>query len=173
MPSIRFSPTANLLVWTDVDGSLARWFGPIPSTHTHPAKQPSSIASKMSNTRIVSHQDQKRLNGIFDGVGEDLGADDEDFKDKMAIDHEDADMYDDGWVIDDDDELGNAARFRTGPNVAIDRDETGPREMGKCVTSGIYLALTYLLDNSSQCHESPTRLSARFHPIPEQEKISR
>lgn len=68
---------------------------------------------------------------MFDEVGENLGGVGGDLKDKMALDNDGGDMYDDGWVIDDDDEPGNAAPYRVGQNEAMDQDERGPREMGK------------------------------------------
>lgn len=68
---------------------------------------------------------------MFDHVGEDLGAADEDILDKMALDNAHGDAYDDGWVIEDEDELGNAAPYRVGANQVMDGDETGLKEMGE------------------------------------------
>jgi hypothetical protein len=85
----------------------------------------------MSKAKIISHEGQNHLNDMFDDVGEDLGAADDDLKDKMALDNEGGIMYDDSWVIDDDDEPGNAAPYRVGQNEAVDQSERGPREMGK------------------------------------------
>lgn len=173
IPAIRFSPTANLLAWTDVDGSLTRWVGPIPSTHAHPSRQPSSIISKTSKPKVVSHEDQKHLNDMFD-AGEDLGAADEDLKDKMALGNEDGDVYDDGWVIDDEDEPGNGVLYRAGQNEGMDHDETGPREMGKCAISGRgpHANEGHSSCNISQCYQGPTSVSTGFDTVPKQEKIS-
>lgn len=75
---------------------------------------------------------QKDLDQMFADIGEeDLGQDDVDAIDKMAVDKE-SDIYDDGWVIDDDDEPGGAAAYKN-PNAPVDHDGQGMREMGSCM----------------------------------------
>lgn len=60
----------------------------------------------------------------------DLGQDDQDALDKMAVDDEDGDIYNDGWVIDDDDEPGGVSAYKANPNGIVDDDGRGMREMG-------------------------------------------
>lgn len=102
---IAFSPTDNLLAWTDIEGTLTRWPNPIPSSHPHPSKQPSSLTSTKAAQANLAKKDLDRMFAEADG-DVDLGQDDQDALDKMAVDDEDGDIYNDGWVIDDDDEPG-------------------------------------------------------------------
>lgn len=111
---------------------------------------------------------------MFDDVGEDLGAADEDLKDKMALDNEDGDMYDDGWVIDDEEEPGNVSHS-VGRMGGTNQDETGPREMGVyAILPGVHPLLNlHHIHRISQRHESTAGIPTRFYSFPKQEKLPR
>jgi len=111
---------------------------------------------------------------MFDDVGEDLGAVDEDLKDKMVLDNEDGDMYDDGWVIDDDEEPGNVSH-KVGRKGEMNQDETGPREMGEyAILRGVHPLLSvHHIHRISQRHESTAGIPTRLDSVPKQEKIPR
>lgn len=130
MPHISFSPTDNLLAWTDIEGTLTRWPNPIPSSYPHPAKQLSRAASSKIAQAQLARTDLDKMFADVD-IDEDLGEDDQDAIDKMAVDNETAGVYDDDWVIDDDGEPGAAAAYKTDLNGPLEHDGHGTREMGK------------------------------------------
>ena len=114
IPSLRFSPIANHLAWTDVEGSLIRWADPIPSSHTSPVKEIDVTA----NSKSANGQSKSTINydDLFDDIGDEVA-------DRVGLEDE----YRDDWIIDD--ELGEGyKKDMLGP---IDHGPRGLREMGE------------------------------------------
>jgi len=99
---LAFSPTQNLLAWSDTDGNLYRWNTPIPSSHSDPVRKP------LGKDGIL--KEAKEDKDAMDGVGE------EDYGD-------DVNLEDDEWIIDD---LNGQGGFTEDKKVGF------AREMGEC-----------------------------------------
>jgi chromosome transmission fidelity protein 4 len=138
--ALSFSPTANYLAWTDIEGTLTRWSDPIPSTHPHPSKQAGASSTSKGTSSKPTGLSSKELDEMF---GENLGDDAVDAMEEMALD---AQGYQDDWIDDDvdvlDDDLGAGAGYLTADglersrNVGLEGDEGGLREMGMSLPSG-------------------------------------
>ncbi|KAF8588697.1 hypothetical protein K439DRAFT_1651834 [Ramaria rubella] len=86
---LAFSPTQNLLAWTDTDGTLTRWPDPIPATAPDPIKSQltsSSVGIPLKKTSDpLSFDDdndastKKGHDGLEDEVGHNYGVDDDDW----------------------------------------------------------------------------------------------
>lgn len=114
IPSLRFSPIANHLAWTDVEGSLVRWVDPIPSSHPSPVKEVDVTA----NPKTANGQSKGIINydDLFDDIGDEVA-------DGVALEDE----YRDDWIIDDEPGEGYK-KDMPGP---IDHGPRGLREMGE------------------------------------------
>lgn len=115
---IAFSPTTNLLAWTNYDGSLYRWSEPIPSTSPDPVKSTSTTF----DTRKIQRQATPTLFGddITGGVNPQAPDNDED---AAAMDVFD----DDNWILDD---IGNGMEDDE-PVVGTKASNGFVKEMGK------------------------------------------
>ncbi|KAG1751494.1 WD40 repeat-like protein [Suillus paluster] len=81
---IAFSPTENLLAWTDTDGVLSRWRDAIPDSSPDPVRQTAASSAQGTTTK------RKSTPPLW---GE-----------EADVDAEGGDPYGDDWIIDD---LGN------------------------------------------------------------------
>lgn len=163
---ITFSPTDNLLAWTDVEGVVSRWPSPIPSTHPPPAKTGSAKAQ-------AAHKELDKLFADVD-IDEDLGAADQDALDKMAVDAEVGDGYDDGWIIDDDEAPGGSTSYRPKLPAALDHDGLGVREMGASVILQDWsINFSNFARSSSQRDQGSTTIPVRFYTFREPETLPR
>ncbi|CCM06867.1 uncharacterized protein FIBRA_09175 [Fibroporia radiculosa] len=85
-----FSPSQNLLAWTDVEGVLTRWPGAIPASAPDPVK-----ASIGSGTATVPVK-RKATSSLFDDDVDAAKGDGVDLDDGMA-----AEFDNDDWILDD------------------------------------------------------------------------
>ncbi|KZT29190.1 hypothetical protein NEOLEDRAFT_1057404 [Neolentinus lepideus HHB14362 ss-1] len=84
-----WSPTQNLLAWTDTDGLLTRWPKPIPPTSPDPVKH-SAVAS-VTTVPV----ERKTTSSLFDdGVGANKDKDKDDTEPEIDLDNDD-------WILDD------------------------------------------------------------------------
>jgi len=105
---LAFSPSQNLLAWTDSEGILTWWKEPVPSDSPHPVKQ--SVAAEIpANVKATSTPRGD------DGNGNAIGASS---KNAHAGLNDDGNQYDDDWIIDD---LGDGM---------VDEPEEGRRKRG-------------------------------------------
>ena len=94
---LAFSPSQNLLAWTDLEGTFTRWPEPIPASAPDPVK-PSAAASvtgapkKRGRTPTLFDEEADRE---VARVGKDAG-DDVDMDEELA-----AALDDDNWIMDD------------------------------------------------------------------------
>ncbi|KAF4621226.1 hypothetical protein D9613_000247 [Agrocybe pediades] len=93
--SLAFSPTQNLIAWTDASGSFTRWKKPISDNFPHPVK--ASIATNGASTISV-----KPKTGLDLFAADDVqeNAKDKDHDADVDLDDDMADI-DDGWIVDD------------------------------------------------------------------------
>lgn len=144
-----FSPTKNLLAWTDITGELTRWRDCIP------ASAPDPVKTSVGTSFVTVPVKRKGTPTLFD---DDMGVAPRTAKgkDKDAELDEDLgiDLENDDWILDDvgvmDDDDGEARRLKA---------EGGVREMG------VYL---YILCNPS-CYltrrtVSVTKAQPAFQP---------
>ncbi|KZT00847.1 WD40 repeat-like protein [Laetiporus sulphureus 93-53] len=91
-----FSPSQNLLAWTDMDGVLTRWAEPIPATAPDPVKLAPGTASMTVPIK------RKAIPMLFDDEADaEKAKDDElDVNETVEVDYEN-----DDWILDD---LGGA-----------------------------------------------------------------
>ena len=90
---IAFSPSQNLLAWTDAEGTLTRWPNPIPNTSPDPVKATASA----SNVGVPAKK--KRDPFSFD---EEDDPPTTKGKNLLGVDENDPyDLGDDDWMIDD------------------------------------------------------------------------
>ena len=82
---LEFSPTANLLAFTSLDGSFQRWTDPIPSNLPSPVTSDAAQAKKI----------ERLLDDDF-GEDEDMEEKGEDLGEDLA----------DDWIVDDDGAYG-------------------------------------------------------------------
>jgi chromosome transmission fidelity protein 4 len=85
---LAFSPSQNLVAWTDLDGVLTRWPDAIPSSSPDPVKPP---ASNVSATVQVKRKTSPTL---FGDDAADSGLHDVDLDADLGLDNDD-------WIIDD------------------------------------------------------------------------
>ena len=88
-----FSPSQNLLVWTDADGVFHRWAEPIPATSPDPVK----LSTGSSTTTYIGKRDATAT--LFDDAGPEKisgAAEDVDIDEDMA-----AELDNDDWILDD------------------------------------------------------------------------
>ena len=102
---IAFSPTQNLLAWSDTDGNLYRWNTPIPPSYSDPVRKPSGKDGILKEAK----EDKDAMDGV-DGVDEEDNGDD-------------VNLEDDEWIIDD---LNGQGGFTGEKKVGF------AREMGEC-----------------------------------------
>lgn len=112
---LAFSPSQNMLAWTDMDGVLTRWPNPIPATSPSPvtvtnASSSNTVPVKRGVTPSLFDDDLKVKRNADADMDEDLGED---------LDNED-------WILDD-----------LGDGMADDdkkwAGKDGIREMGKMI----------------------------------------
>ncbi len=124
-----FSPTKNLLVWTDTTGDLTRWREPIPASAPDPVKLSAGTSS------VTVPVKRKGTPTLFDddmhiGSNADTGkAKDTEVEEDLGID-----LDNDDWILDDvgtlDDDDGEARRLAA---------EGGIREMGELGRGGVII----------------------------------
>lgn len=153
-----FSPTKNLLVWTDTAGDLTRWREPIPASAPDPVKLSAATSSvtvsvkRKGSPTLFDDDADVRFNG-------DKGKE----KDTMVEDDLGIDLDNDDWILDDvgalDDDDGEARRIAA---------EGGIREMGelKCVPN-----VTLTDQGVSERNKGSASLPARLNANGEQEAI--
>ncbi|KAF8520383.1 hypothetical protein BU17DRAFT_88972 [Hysterangium stoloniferum] len=91
---IAFSPTQNLIAWTDADGTLTRWPDPIPSTYSDPVKSrhgPSSVDISLKRRGDLLAFDDH----------EDITAEAKHQPREAQVDDDNFGLDDDNWIIDD------------------------------------------------------------------------
>ena len=127
---LAFSPTQNLLAWTDVDGTLSRWPDPVPPTSPDPVK--TTISSSSVGFPVKKRTDPLSFDG--DGDGDNIKKLAEGLED--ATGDESYGMGDDDWMIDD---IGLLDK----PDKEKDQDEEGyAREMGKSFHNSFFCFIT-------------------------------
>lgn len=57
---LAFSPSENLLAWTDDEGVFSRWPSPIPSSSAHPVKKPTA-ADKLFDDDVGAADDDEHV----------------------------------------------------------------------------------------------------------------
>ncbi|KAG8872936.1 hypothetical protein FRB97_007164 [Tulasnella sp. 331] len=88
---LAWSPSANLLAWTDMDGALARWADPIPSSLPSPFS-----SAKTDPVSKPSVKDEKEKTSKLDDLFDD--------GDDTAMDRDELDVVSEDKVDDDDDQ---------------------------------------------------------------------
>lgn len=122
-----FSPTQNLIAWTDADGTLSRWPNPVPSTSPDPVKPQTT-----SNTVVPL---KKISDPLSFGVGDEDGSKNVPGGLEDATGDDSYGMYDDDWMIDDIGILDRADDEK-------DQNEEGyAKEMGKSLDSHFFSVL--------------------------------
>lgn len=113
---LAFSPTENIIAWTNTAGGFTRWHDAIPSKYPDPVKkivrQDTVVAPPRINDDFVNFADDIGLDATPLDIPDDLGAVDDD-----------ADMDEDGWIIDDQ---------KDEPDVTIGGSNEFVKEMGLC-----------------------------------------
>ena len=103
LTQIAWSPTANLLAWTDTDGVLTRWQSPVPADGVDPVKLSASLAAKP----LPQAAKRRGMPDLFDfeldvpAVPERALGGDADMGDDDAPRGSLADAPDDDWILDD------------------------------------------------------------------------
>lgn len=126
-----FSPSKNLLAWTDTSGNLTRWPDPIPSSAPDPVKQSAGTNS------VTVPVKRKGTPTLFDddnvAVARPEKAGDVDLDEDLGID-----LDNDDWILDDLDgalnDDGEAKRLAA---------EGGVKEMGRYNFHQPVCVLTY------------------------------
>ncbi|THH30799.1 hypothetical protein EUX98_g3387 [Antrodiella citrinella] len=88
---LAFSPSQNMLAWTDMDGVLTRWPNPIPANAPDPVK--STNASATTTVPVRRGATPTLFDTNADAKG---GNDDVDLDDDMGVD-----LDNDDWILDD------------------------------------------------------------------------
>lgn len=85
---LAFSPSQNLLAWTDSEGILTWWKDPVPADSPDPVKQnmPTDISAKVKAASTSRNNDSDN-----NAIG----------KDPHAEGNDNGNVYDDDWIIDD------------------------------------------------------------------------
>ncbi|EKM54305.1 uncharacterized protein PHACADRAFT_196736 [Phanerochaete carnosa HHB-10118-sp] len=103
LTQIAWSPTANLLAWTDTGGVLTRWQNPVPGDGVDPVKLSASLAASKPLPQAAK---RKGTPDLFDfdldvpeaqEIADDPDADMDGDKPRTGR----ADMPDDDWILDD------------------------------------------------------------------------
>lgn len=104
---ISWSPSSNLLAWTDRDGAIVRWKDPVPSHH------PSPTSNDTKDRKSHKKDAHSKIKDLFD-EGDDTAMDDVETASLRDPD-------DDDWVEND-----------VGEDYAQEKDflKEGAREMG-------------------------------------------
>lgn len=119
---LAFSPTQNLLAWTDIKGVFSRWTQPVPSNLPDPVKRSTGAIGSPT-----VHMGREGASNLFE---ESDAGDVEDMKD--VDDH--MLEVDEDWVIDDQPDHAEVLRGH-GRDGDEDDDGYGPgkiKEMGEC-----------------------------------------
>lgn len=117
---IAFSPTKNLLAWSDFAGSLHRWSDPIPSSSPSPVASVSTSASTrpvrrgptptLFDDEATAHKSNQQANEDIDQGGAD-------------------DFENEDWILDD---VGDGMADDVGANG--DNDNEFVKEMGMSIS---------------------------------------
>ncbi|KAL7409536.1 WD40-repeat-containing domain protein, partial [Mrakia frigida] len=117
LTSLQFSPTSNLLAFTDCTGGFTQWFDPVPSTHPHPAERfsaPPVLLNQRRRARSPLFGDDELEEG--EGDGDEVGLDGEE---ERSV--EDGEGYGEDWIIDDEEEGGAFGGLRGKGKSAVER----------------------------------------------------
>jgi hypothetical protein len=160
-----WSPSQNLLAWTDNEGVLTRWQGCIPPDGIDPVQASSSAFKSLPAAK------KHAVAGLFDEAeAKEVVADpDADMHEDTTLDAVDFDN--DDWILDD---LGGAMDDDDEKDKAKKFDGIGIREMGKAFISLIesYLIET-VLTYDSECDQGSAPIPIWQYPNGEQKTISR
>lgn len=152
---IAFSPTKNLIAWTDFAGSLYRWSDPIPSSSPSPvASVPTSSSTRpvrrgptptLFDDEAIAHKSNQQANEDIDLGGAD-------------------DFENEDWILDD---VGDGLADDVGANG--DNGSEFVKEMGMAFH---YTAMRpdFLY---SECNEGTAGLPTRFYSDGEQKALPR
>lgn len=150
---LAFSPTENLIAWTDTDGVLTRWPSPIPSSAPDPVKTP------RVSTNALQSKPRHGTPDLFADINSVKGGD--------ALDadglEDDMPAMDDDWIIDD---IGGGMEDEPEKSRGI-------KEMGR---HSILSELGIRLSNTSidsEYHEGTTCFPTRVYTHESKETISR
>lgn len=161
LSQLAWSPSTNLLAWTDTDGGLTRWQGCIPSDGVDPVKLSATLAKPLPQAAK-----RKGTPDLFDfdfdvAEQQEMDADpdadvdmDEDEGKKARL----ADMPDDDWILDD---LGGGMDDEDEKEKDRKWGGGGVREMGKSLEVNARVLLTRCYserDKGATC--VPARLDA-------------
>lgn len=106
---IAFSPTENLLAWTDTEGVLSRWRNAIPANSPDPIRQLAASSAQGATTKSTPPLLGEEANANVAAEGDDLYGDDD-------------------WIIDD---LGNGMEEEPEGVKATHVGDGFVKEMGK------------------------------------------
>ena len=101
---LEFSPSANLLAFTSLDGSFHRWIEPIPSSLPSPVTSDAVQASRIDRLLDDEFGDEEDM----EEKGEELG---EDFADDWIVDD------DGGYGVDDEEKKWTKGRTEVGVSI--------------------------------------------------------
>lgn len=121
---LAFSPTQNLLAWTDVEGHFTRWLDPIPGSAPDPVKMvPGAVGI---GAAVPVRVERRKTPTLFDDVA--------DTRKVEPAGHEDGDedigmvdLDEEGWMEDD---IGGGIMEDDGEGKRWGAED-GVREMGK------------------------------------------
>ncbi|GJE94936.1 WD40 repeat domain-containing protein [Phanerochaete sordida] len=123
LTQLAWSPTANLLAWTDTDGALTRWQNAVPADGIDPVKLSASLAA----AKPLPQATKRKETDLFDldleiPDADEIAADPDADMDEAGAGV--ADVPDDDWILDDigggmddEDEATKDARWSGGGGV--------------------------------------------------------
>ena len=123
--SMAFSPTANLLAWSNLDGNVGRWTDPIPSSQPAPFSAVVNTAPKVKEKQKLSEPKlpDPKLQALLEDDDAEMGESTEPRAEDEA-EEEEAEEEED-WVENDLPEVYAAQK-----DTAL---FSGAREMGECM----------------------------------------
>lgn len=153
---MEFSPSENLIAWTDTDGVFTRWPKPISDNYPDPVKVNRATAAPA--TIPVKLPKDLDLFGLDDPHESAL-----DLLNDLNDNDSDADMPPEDWIIDDTDGALNA------PDVDSSTKNGFVKEMGE--RNFCSVTCDVLIIYCSEYHQGSTTLSAWIDDNGEQETL--